>query len=326
MGCGRVDIIELFDLVRQNLGGVRRRELEAHLQGCRLCAEDVNKLTVISSAMSSIAAATDVSPSPVLLKQVQAAMEQGVSGFQGAKARNLWAPNVKPASTRKTRPMSPLYRRVKAAFRTLAVLVLLLALLAGITAAAFRRGIGKNAVWWAVEELPAHPFTAKVFGIPGREECGRIILGLPGTRGQAAKLADAAKWRTIEGASEAESEFLKTAAVIASQTPPDEVSIACLKALWQHAIHPGGNAERAFSQSVLLLSVLRETGRKNALVVAGTELDADIRDIVLPIVVPEEAVKAPSGDIGREPDVDADYKTNPNMPVGEDEGTTGFQR
>ena len=237
MGCGRVDLIELFDLARNNLGGVRKRELEAHLQGCPPCTQDVKKLTAIVSSMKTIANATNAVPSPKLIAQIQVEMQKGSVDFKGAKARNLWAPQQKPPVTRPRRRIgAKILRGATSTLRWIAVVVVLVVLAGAIVVGCFRANIMKGLIWKGVDRLPHHPYLGKALGIADREELNAIFDALPKVEADMKqKIEDAAKWLVHASAPKQETDFLELAAKCIQKKPKDAELLEKVKEVWQEA-------------------------------------------------------------------------------------------
>jgi hypothetical protein len=246
VGCGRVDLIELYDLVRENLGGVRKRELEAHLQGCQLCAQDIKKLDTIAAAMRAIAVVTDVAPSPQKTAHIETQMQKEASEFAGAKARNLWGPRGQTAAPQRSGVRSRLVREVKAASKALVWAPIFLCILFALIIAAFRWGILKDWIWPGIEVLPRHSYVAKVFGIADREEAGRIIKAFPSvSAGTAERLSDASRWLHLMGAPPAEVRFIELVAQCAGLKQRDKELLGKAKAIWDEA--EGASSEQSLA-------------------------------------------------------------------------------
>ncbi|MBN1808372.1 MAG: hypothetical protein JW909_04840 [Planctomycetes bacterium] len=239
MGCGRVDLIQLYDLARGNLVGVRQRELEAHLVGCRLCKEDFDKLKSLLSTMQKIGKSTDVAPSPKLLKRLGEAMLEAASDFAGSKARNLWTPQQdRPAARQTTRKVSPAGRFAGKFMKWMAVVLLVLVACAAAAAVGFRKGVKKELVWKGLDKLPAHPLVSKALGIADRYEISRIMNALPDAdKAAGARLEDASRWAEHSGAPVLDTEFLALAAkcVLSGFGRSDPDVLKAARAVWQRA-------------------------------------------------------------------------------------------
>lgn len=237
MGCGRVDLIELFDLARNNMGGVRKRELEAHLQGCSPCTQDVKKLATIVSVMKTIANATNAVPSPRLIASIQVEMQKGAVDFKGVKARNLWAPQEKPPITHPRRRIGArILRGATSSLRWIAVVVVLAVLVGAIAVGCFRANIAKGLVWKVVDRLPHHPLLGKVLGIADREELNASFSALPNVEdGMKEKFENASKWLMRANAPKQEMDFLELAAKCVQKRPKDAELLEKVKGVWEEA-------------------------------------------------------------------------------------------
>lgn len=151
MGCGTVDLLDLYDLARGNLPPVRRRELEAHLAACTSCSGDFERVRALERALGAIRQETAVAPSTVARIRIEAKLAEVISKSEPAKARRLWRPAAETASRP---PVAP--RRSRLSIRLIAAAGVLLLAAAGAVACSALLGSGypEEPVWRLALLLP----------------------------------------------------------------------------------------------------------------------------------------------------------------------------
>lgn len=225
LGCGRVDLIDLFDLARANATPVRQRELQAHLAACPPCTDDYKRLCALEEAFSALRDETSSPLTPPEISKLEVRLMDTVSQFDQARAHRLWQPQSTTAERRRVRRRSLGRKIIK---WTLLILLVLLVSAGAWTAHSVFLGSGyaEEPLWRLAMLLPSGVSADVLQTLPVRnaEDLAGDILTEKAER----RLLPLARRLAAASGDEDLSAFLSALEALAAQKPNDAFAAAAL--------------------------------------------------------------------------------------------------